>query len=266
MSVYMPLVSVIIPTRNNEKTITKCLLSIKRQSYPNIEIIVIDAFSTDQTRNLAEGLGAQVMQLRSERTKAKNYGAELANGDYVLFVDSDMILQPNVVRECLDACAKGAAAGVIIPEASIGKGVWVRIRNFERSMYQGTKIESARFFVRKHVLEVGGFDEDIIIYEESTLQQKLERSRYKVNARIKSFILHDEDGFEIMKWLRKKQYYSNTLKIYAERYPEYAREQLDVKNRINIFLSNGNLKRLIRHPIPAFGVFVLKGLEYVYSR
>jgi glycosyltransferase involved in cell wall biosynthesis len=265
MSAHAPLVSVIIPTKNNEKAITKCLLSIKQQSYPNIEIIIIDAFSTDQTKNLAEGLGAHIMQLQSERTKAKNYGTQLAKGDYVFFVDSDMILQSDVVRECLDACVKGSA-GVIIPEASIGKGLWVRIRDFERSMYQGTKIESARFFVRKHVLEVGGFDEDIITYEESTLPQKLERSGYKVNARIKNFILHNEEGFEIKKWLRKKQYYSDTLKIYAERYPEYAGVQLDVKNRIKIFLSNGNFKKLIRHPIPAFGIFVLKALEYAYSR
>ena len=265
MPAYTPLVSVIIPTKNNEKKLTKCLFSIKQQNYPNIEIIIIDAFSTDETRNIAERLGAKVMQLQSERTKAKNYGAQLAKGDYVFFVDSDMIVEPNVVRECLNACVKGTV-GIIIPEASIGSGIWVRIRDFERSMYQGTKIESARFFVRKHVLEVGGFDEDIITYEESTLPQKLERRGYKVNTSIKSFILHDEDGFELEKWLRKKRYYSDTLKIYAERYPEYAREQLGVKNRIKIFLSNGNLKRLIRHPVPAFGVFVLKGLEYIYSR
>jgi glycosyltransferase involved in cell wall biosynthesis len=264
MSAYMPLISIIIPTKNNEKTLTKCLLSIKQQNYPNIEIIVIDAFSSDQTRNLAERLGAQVIQLQSERTKAKNYGARLAKGDYVFFVDSDMILEPNVIKECLDVCVKGSV-GVIIPEASIGDGIWVKIRDFERRMYQGTKIESARFFVRKHVLEVGGFDEDIITYEESTLPQKLERRGYKINGRIKSFILHNEDGFELRNWLRKKQYYSDTLRIYAERYPEYAREQLDAKNRIKIFVSNGNLKRLIRHPIPAFGIFILKGLEYAYS-
>jgi glycosyltransferase involved in cell wall biosynthesis len=265
MCAYRPLVSIIIPTKNNEKTLTKCLLSIKQQNYPNIEIIIIDAFSTDKTKNIAERLGAQVLQLQSERTKAKNYGARLAKGDYVFFVDSDMILEPNVVRECLNSCIKGVT-GVIIPEASIGNGIWVKVRDFERSMYQGTKIESARFFVRSHALDVGGFDEDIITYEESTLPQKLERRGYKVNARIKSFILHNEEGFELEKWLRKKQYYSDTLKIYAERYPEYAREQLGVKNRIKIFLLNGNLKRLIRHPIPAIGVFILKCLEYAYSR
>ena len=42
--------------------------------------------------------------------------------------------------------------------------------------------------------------------------------------------------------------------------------ELAVKNRIKIFLSNGNLKRIIRHPISAFGIFVLKVLEYAYSR
>lgn len=265
MSAHTPLVSVIVPTKNNEKALRKCLLSIKQQSYPNVEIIVIDAYSTDHTRNLAEGLSAQVIQLQGERAKAKNYGVQRANGEYVFFVDSDMIVQPDVVKECVDVCVEGAI-GVIIPEASIGNGFWVRIRDFERSLYQGTRIESARFFVRKNVLEVGGFDEDIVMYEESTLPQKLEFCGYMVNARIKSLILHDEDGFEIKKWLRKKQYYSETLKIYAERYPEYAEEQLCVRNRLKIFLSNRNLKRLIRHPIHAFGVFVLKALEYAYSR
>src|SRR5919197_2665113 len=48
MSTYTRLVSVIIPTKNDEKTLTKCLFSIKQQSYQNIEIIVIDGFSTDQ--------------------------------------------------------------------------------------------------------------------------------------------------------------------------------------------------------------------------
>lgn len=210
-------------------------------------------------------MAAQVIQLQGERAKAKNYGAQCANGEYVFFVDSDMIMQRDVVKQCLDACVE-SVAGVIIPETSIGNGVWVKIRDFERSLYQGTKIESARFFVRKHVLEVGGFDEDIVIYEESTLPQKLESSGYTVNARIKSLLLHDENGFEIKKWLRKKHYYSETLKIYAERYPEYAKEQLCVRNRLKIFLSNRNLKRLITHPIHAFGVFVLKALEYAYSR
>ncbi|MFH7873662.1 MAG: glycosyltransferase, partial [Candidatus Aenigmatarchaeota archaeon] len=48
-----PLVSIIIPTYNSEKTLAKCLESIKNQSYKNIEIIVVDRFSKDKTAEIA---------------------------------------------------------------------------------------------------------------------------------------------------------------------------------------------------------------------
>ena len=176
-------------------------------------------------------------------------------------MNPDMVLEPNIVRECLNACLKGSIDN-IISEASIGKGIWVNIRDSERCMYQVKKIESARFFARKHVLEVGGFGEDIITYEESILPQSLDGRGYEVNARIKSFILPNNDGFQLDNLLCKKRYYSDTLKIYRESYPEYATEQPGVKNRIKIFLFNRKLKSLIGRPITALGVFVLKGLAF----
>ena len=50
----------------------------------------------------------------------------------------------------------------------------MRVRDFERTLYSGSKIESARFFIKRFVSQVGGFDEDVIFYEESTLPQKIE--------------------------------------------------------------------------------------------
>jgi hypothetical protein len=99
------------------------------------------------------------MQLKSERTKAKNYGAQLAKGDYVLFVDYNMVLQPDVARECVDECVKGTV-GVIIPEAPIGKGLWVEISDLAWHVSEHKNRVGAVFY--KHVLEVGSFDEDII--------------------------------------------------------------------------------------------------------
>jgi glycosyltransferase involved in cell wall biosynthesis len=260
-------VSVIIPTKNSEKTIGQCLTSLNRQERKNfdIEVLVIDSFSTDKTKQLAEELGAKVIQLESERTVAKNYGTTIANGEYVCFIDSDMILTPAVINECLDEITRGEnIAGVIVPERSLGSGAWVRIRDFERSMYAGSKIESARFFKKKLVVEAGGFDEDIITYEESTLPQKLEKRGYRVDARTTSYIMHSEDGFNIKKWLRKKQYYAGTSQVYSQRYPEYAHLQLGVSYRLKVFLSHW--KMLLRHPLQASGVFILKLLEYFYSR
>jgi glycosyltransferase involved in cell wall biosynthesis len=68
------LVSVIVPTRNSEKTIETCLESIRRQTYPNIEIIVIDAYSRDSTRKIAEKYGARIAVSRAYRSEARNIG------------------------------------------------------------------------------------------------------------------------------------------------------------------------------------------------
>jgi hypothetical protein len=76
-----------------------------------------------------------------------------------------------------DSCITGK----IIPEHSIGDEFWVRVRSCERSLYAGTKTESARFFREKFVTQMGGFDED-------TLSFKIEGIGMKRKARITSYI------------------------------------------------------------------------------
>jgi cellulose synthase/poly-beta-1,6-N-acetylglucosamine synthase-like glycosyltransferase len=202
--------------------------------------------------------------LDSERARAKNFGISKASGEFLLFVDSDMILQPNVVEECVRIwSANRKIVGVIIPERSIGSGFWVRVRDFERNLYKGSKVESPRFFEKKFVSQVGGFDEEIIAYEESTLPQKLEDIGMDISARATSLILHDEEGFNLLRWLHKKRYGRETGRLYSKKYSKYAKMQFSIPYRTRIFLKNGNWKILIRHPILSTGVFILKTLEYL---
>jgi glycosyltransferase involved in cell wall biosynthesis len=260
-------VSIIIPTKNSSKTIGKCLESIKEQTHKNFEILIIDNYSSDNTAEIVSRFGTKILLLEGERTKAKNFGISNAVGEFLLFIDSDMILQPHVIEECLRICSENdRIAGVIIPERSIGSGFWVRVRDFERSLYAGSKIESSRFFINKFVTQVGGFDEDVIAYEESTLPKKIEDIGMKVDARIKSFILHVEEGFNLLKWLRKKRYYSASAKLYSNKYKGNATLQLGILYRVRIFLANGKWKILLRHPILSTGVFILKALEFLFSR
>jgi glycosyltransferase involved in cell wall biosynthesis len=260
------LVSVIIPTRNSVRKIEKCLQSIVDQSYKNIEILVIDALSNDNTYEIISRFDTRRFSLEGERTRAKNFGISKSVGEFLLFIDSDMILEYRVVEECVKVCVNNTGiVGVIIPERSIGSGFWIKVRDFERRLYVGSNIESARFFVKKFVTEVGGFDEEIIEYEEATLPQKLRENQLNVNARISSFILHDEEGFNLVKWLHKKRYYSVSSRLYSQKYDKYARIQLSVINRLNIFLAKGNWKILIRHPILSIGMIILKTLEFFSS-
>ncbi|MFH8080533.1 MAG: glycosyltransferase [Candidatus Aenigmatarchaeota archaeon] len=254
------LVSVIIPTFNSEKTLERCLESVKNQSYKNIEIIVVDKFSKDRTVEIARKYTRKVFQIKaSERSEQKNFGAKKAKGEYLLFIDSDMELTKNVIKDCVDLCSKEKIGGIIIPERSIGRSYWVRVRDFERSFYANTPIESARFFPKDLVIKVNGFDESVVFFEENTLPQKIEKLGYKVNYRISSEIIHNEYNFSFLKWMKKKFYYGKTLSVYKNKFGDYAKKQTSIFYRFSIFLKN---KKFYSKPILASSLIFFKLMEY----
>ena len=236
------------------------------QTFQNLELLVVDDKSKDDTINIAKEFKATIFTIEGERTTAKNFASKRASGDFLLFLDSDMILEPTVIEECVIAIKPADVGGIIIPEKSIGSGFWIRVRDFERSFYFGTKIESARFFRTREVLKVGGFDEDVITYEESTLPQKIEKNCLKTNVRVSSFILHDEGNFKLKKWLKKKRYYSSTANTYTQRYSGYSRYQMSMSYRVRIYVRNGRWIRLLRRPDLALGLIILKTLEFFSSK
>jgi glycosyltransferase involved in cell wall biosynthesis len=258
------LVSVIIPTFNSERTLLACLSSISAQEYPQdkIEIIIVDGYSKDHTIDIAKMYNAELIQINCERSKAKNIGIKTAKGKYIFFIDSDMILTNRVIGECIAVISDDSTVGgVIIPERSIGKSYWVKVRDFERSFYSSTKVESARFFRKNLVDLVGGFDENVVFYEESTLVQKISNLKFKLDSRINSEILHDENDFSITKWMKKKYYYGITASDYSKIYSDYCQEQLSVFSRLSIFFKN---RRFYSNPSLTFGVIALKFSEFIF--
>ena len=103
----LPLVSVIIPTKNSSQFLEECLLSIKDQTYKNIEIIVVDNNSTDNTKKIARKYTDKVFNQGPERSAQVNYAVTQAKGEYVYKVDSDFILDTNVVMQCIDRKSVG---------------------------------------------------------------------------------------------------------------------------------------------------------------
>ena len=103
--------SIIIPTYNRAHLICKTLSSVLNQVYKNFEVIIVDDGSTDNTMEVVQEFNIQnnltnfhyYVKENAERAAARNYGAKLAKGDYVNFVDSDDILLPNHLSEALFA-------------------------------------------------------------------------------------------------------------------------------------------------------------------
>ncbi|MDR2794507.1 MAG: glycosyltransferase [Holosporaceae bacterium] len=93
------LISVIIPARNASKYIRDAILSVKGQSIgENVEIIVVDDGSTDDTAAIASAAGCQVIQIPpSGAPAARNIGLEHATGDFIMFHDADDLLEKNAL-------------------------------------------------------------------------------------------------------------------------------------------------------------------------
>lgn len=98
-----PLVSVIIPTYNSEKYIIETITSAYNQTYPNLEIIIIDDGSTDNTEKILSPYIDRLLYCKITHSGlpavARNYGIELAKGDFLAFLDSDDIWLPDKISK-----------------------------------------------------------------------------------------------------------------------------------------------------------------------
>ena len=146
-----PLVSIVIPTYNSEKTLPLCLESIKKQTYKNIEVIIVDNFSKDKTIEIARRYGAKVYIKGPERSTQKNYEALKAKGEFVYFIDSDFILYPKVIEECVQL-GKQVYDAVIVLNISYPKPSFIaKVRFYERLSYYGSGVYEAARFLRKEL-------------------------------------------------------------------------------------------------------------------
>ena len=258
-----PLVSIIVPTKNSSEFLGQCLQSIKNQTYKNIELIVVDNNSTDNTKEIARKYTKLLFNKGPERSSQKNYGIKKSEGKYLFFIDSDMELTPTIIKDCVEIIVSSKKiGGVVIPERSIGNSFWVKVRDFERSFYAGTEIESARFFRKDLVKKVSGFDENIIFFEESILPQKIEKLGYNVKTRISSEISHHEDDFSLLNWLKKKYYYGKTANPYIKNHKTISHNQTSLLFRYSLFFKN---VRFFKNPILALGTLFLKAMEFLFA-
>ena len=267
----LPLVSVVITTRNEERHIWDCLQSVRKQDYGNIEAIVVDNSSSDRTKGIARKFTKLVFNKGPERSAQRNFGVSKSKGKYVLYLDADMILTPSVISECVGISeADSRVAGIYIPERIIGSGFWIRVRDFERGFYNATVIDCVRFVSRKAFDNVKGFDETMTGPEDWDFDRKIRRQGKTVL--ITSELLHNEGSFNLTKYVSKKGYYAKDMQKYAQKWgdDEEVRKQLGASYRLfGVFVENGKWKKLLSSPILTSGMLCLRvmvGLSFLGSK
>lgn len=134
---FNDIVSVIIPIYNSEKNIKKCLESIINQTYTNLEIILIDDGSTDNSIEVCQEYKDDRIKIYKEKNSgpstARNLGLKQCNGNYIVFVDSDDYIEKNMIEIMLkkiksddyDICI----CGYYLVSNSLKKKITITINN-----------------------------------------------------------------------------------------------------------------------------------------
>lgn len=122
----MPLVSIVFTSYNHREYLKQALDSLVNQTYPNLEIIVVDDNSTDGSQEVLESFRGHAkisLHLLGKNTgsyvKASNYGAGFATGAYLMFAQCDDFAQPNQVARIMDAFFQHPEVGVVYSRSNM---------------------------------------------------------------------------------------------------------------------------------------------------
>ncbi|MEJ3744240.1 glycosyltransferase family 2 protein [Actinomycetes bacterium KLBMP 9797] len=248
-----PLVSVVVPNYNYAESLAVCLRGIQAQTYPNLEVVVVDDASTDDSVAVAEALGVRVVRLADNGgcARARNVGAAHTFGDILFYVDSDVAMAPDAVARAVDVLRAepgvGAVCGLEEPEPLL-HDTWVaRYRGLQYHYWSAssegdiTVLFPAMLAVPRAVYEdVGPFNEGLTQTEEVDYGYRLSR-RYRV--RLTSAVRGRHDHDHALRPLLRKLFHRARLRV-----PLYARARKFAKGFETASRAWGSLAALAALP------------------
>ncbi|MCF0128800.1 MAG: glycosyltransferase family 2 protein [Pseudobutyrivibrio sp.] len=202
------MVSVIIPTFNRAEQVCDCVDSLLQSSHKNLEIIVVDNASTDDTVTVLEnrfGDKITVLKLRENLMAAggRNQGIKIAKGYFLMFLDNDNKVTPDMIEKLVDFALRDESIGLVGPltlQANDDMVIWTasgRIRKWSsrpENLYAGKRVEevsleeayptelspNCMMISRAAIEAVGGFDTSYYaMYEESDIGSRILKAGFK---------------------------------------------------------------------------------------
>jgi glycosyltransferase involved in cell wall biosynthesis len=256
----LPLVSYIITVLNGEKYIKRTLEGIVNQSYPNLEVIVVDNFSTDKTQEIVRSFPGVNLYLKGpERVSQLRYGLEKSQGKYIFTTGCDLVATKDYIRDCVNLCENSDCVAVYAGVKTEATNYWSKVKGLERECYIGDNAHEAARFLRKDVLEkMGGFDSELTLHgDDYEVQARLDKYGYKT-GRIKGYELHIDEVDSIKEVFLKNFYYGMHSWLYIKKHGSRAVKQLSPIRKA--FFSN--YKLLLKHPLLTFGMIIFKIVQY----
>ena len=232
----MSLISIIIPVYNGEKTLNKTLESIAVQTYKNIEVIIVNDGSTDNTEKVFERFITKnnlnntylfVNQENQGAPSARNHGARKAQGDFLFFCDADAILKKDALEKMLQALSDNKQASYAYSSFYWGKKIF-KLWPFDAERLKKMPYIHTMALIRREKFPENGWDESIkklqdwdlwlTMLEQGNVGCFVDEVLFKVipvggiSSWLPSF------AYKFLPWLKDVKKYNEALKIVKQKH------------------------------------------------
>src|SRR5579862_5728554 len=174
-----PVISIIIPAHNEEDYLGATLDGLNRQDYPEYEIVVVANGCRDRTAAIAHRMCHRLVTLSQRNLGvARNLGARIANGELLVFLDADTILEPGALRVIAEEFTEGNAGGTLkgLPDSDrFAYRLIYWLKNFIHRFVVHNGSSGVILCWKQDFTRVGGFDEQLELRENSDLIRRLKR-------------------------------------------------------------------------------------------
>ncbi len=274
-----PLISIIVPARDEERHLETALRSLLAQDYPAIEFIVVNDRSTDGTQAILEKLTHEDSRVRTfslssvpEGWLGKNHalhiGAREANGAFLLFTDADVVMHPQTIRKAIQYVRDHQLDYLTIAPENAMRGIFLRLlaATFEFALFVLFRPWKMRNPRSRTYIGIGAFN-------------LVQTSSYRAINGHQSIALRPDDDLKLGKLFKKHKYRQDFLlglgMISVEWYAS-VREMIQgllkntfagVEYRVSLVLA-GTLTAFLFHIWPFIGIFVTTGyiqLAYLFA-
>jgi glycosyltransferase involved in cell wall biosynthesis len=212
------LISVIIPTYNEEKVIGECLASLRSQTQRDFEVIVVDDGSTDNTKEIVKTFGVKLFgQKHQGPAMARNLGVMHAKGKIIVFVDSDMTFHSKFLRNLIEPIKQNKTKGTFSKDEFVSNwdNVWAKCWNINENLpnerrlpvdYPDTQ-KVFRAILKSEFDRVGGFSkggytDDYTLFEKTGYEATLAENAIFYHRNPETL----REVYYQAKWVAKRKY------------------------------------------------------------
>ncbi len=218
-----PLVSVNIRTYNSARTLRETLQSVINQTYPNIEIVISDGYSKDKSVKIAKEFKGKI-GYSDNLGDARYQNYKKSEGKYIVSLDSDQIMDKNLVRYCVMECETNGVDALIIGEKSISNnGTYLeKVLAYDKWLIDKTKDTDVVFgtacprFFRKDLLKGIRWPRGLGIFDDTILYAQLSKNGADIGYMSKQAIRHKE----VSNWLTLIRKFFRYGKSYSRAFQE----------------------------------------------